>query len=356
MLKINPPYHPFFPYDYLYDEAFYAARQAVISSSSVGGGELKHIAAICHAMPKLVEKWNSLLNKNNQKQNLKIDVSSVFIDKSPIVSFQSQITSSQKNCELADLLIAVVDKSGGKNEARAVLIQAKMQSNTSLVSSKPNSNQLEYELLSTRPDFFIVDGSKPRKRIFPPPVIPGLKFGYNAVNDTAFQYGIIDDKNHDTWMNEFDLYQKIPPPTVGGTVDLSCILTNLFLGWGMGWNFQPSKNYHNNGTDDWSDLINYLLNVTYGRLSNSMANTSNKGQRGNTTTIMFSQPNQKSIMASNFPLNFSFDDKSEEDKYLRFMGRKSDGGDNKYISDDIFIKGSNGAISTILIEIADERS
>ena len=60
-------------------------------------------------------------------------------------------------------------------------------------------------------------------------------------------------------------------------------------------------------------------------------------------------------MAHNFPLNFNFNGKSEEGKYDNFMESNDDGGNNENISDDIFIEGIDGAISTILIEISDER-
>ena len=116
--------------------------------------EPRFVAALCVCMGNVAATWKTTLLSAHPGHS--VSVSAVFTHQTPQVEWP--IGSPTRRCELADLLIAFIDRPAAKGFA--TLIQAK-QSDSNSVTLSSTSEKTQYDLLSGRPVFDVVAKSAP---------------------------------------------------------------------------------------------------------------------------------------------------------------------------------------------------
>lgn len=115
------------------------------------------VAHLCASMGDVARRWRYTLRTSHP--GLQLTLSVVFTHQSPYVKWTSN--TGPKRCELADLLVAFIDRTAAQPRGIATVIQAK-QSDTGSVKLTTSSEQKQFELLSERPTFDVDDQAGPR--------------------------------------------------------------------------------------------------------------------------------------------------------------------------------------------------
>jgi hypothetical protein len=115
--------------------------------------EAQFVARLCAGAANIAAKWRPRIKKINA--SLRLSFASVFTHQSPCVKW-----STIHRCELADLLIAIIDRTTRPGTGIATLIQAK-QSDTSSTHLTTHSEKEQFDLLSGRPTFDVDAKSAP---------------------------------------------------------------------------------------------------------------------------------------------------------------------------------------------------
>lgn len=258
--------------------------------------EPRFVAHLCACMSNVAKAWQPTLRRAHPRLRLKTSV--VFTHQSPYVKWLSSTSSARQRCELADLLIAFVDHTASPKQGIATLIQAK-QSDNSTVSPSTSSEKKQFELLSTTPIFDIdaqaapaaVDLTAAKMKhdlallygLTPPASLPPTPSSPSWSNDrweTAANLGVL-------W--------NAPPHRVSASQCLAETLVELVKG-NHGWTFQlppPRAGWRHfaagasSSRDDWSMLINYLLEVTFKKPVRAMKAAGGTGGRGEEHTLYF---------------------------------------------------------------------
>ncbi len=232
------------------DKAREQTEKAHKKAAAAAKSEPWYVAHLCSRMPELARQWNAILKSTGRPFTL--DLSSVFIHGVPHAQFGTS------TCEVADLLVAIVDHRQTPAKGRATLIQAKMNSSHLLSLNKPESVQLE--LLGRRPRFALV---KPR--------LPKINFDISGVARDATMYGGAFRCGR-CYRHKC---RAFPPTVVAGwtagnavrlpsTTDevlldrsMSNVFVDLLFGWlGEPFDYDPTMAVP---SGSWSHLINYLL-------------------------------------------------------------------------------------------------
>lgn len=211
--------------------------------------EVGFVAAITlGGVPGIASAWTPLLTSHGY--SLKID--GVFCHAAPIVSFMGAGGLTAR-CELADLLV-VVDHFDAKGQLtrRASLIQAKMASKAARVSLMGNSSLRQLDLYQNWPAFSFVEviyGSKPY----------GLK---TVGTGDAGSFGIIDRHFRNSVKSPPRWTQHAASPT---PADITTEPTfGGFVAHMLGTSARVCGRVAvPGGTDDWSQVVDLLLKVTY---------------------------------------------------------------------------------------------
>lgn len=277
----------------------YHAAEALIAKHKVAPSQREawHVAQLCASVRQLASAWRSAIAAEVPRATL--SMSSVFTHQKPYVKW-THSRSGRPRCELADLLIAVIDRRAAPAKGVAILVQAKNSERGRVRLTTP-SEQTQFELLSRRPTFD-VDAS-------PGPTNVDLR-RYSP--DAALLYGLANKHPHfrgawgwplssyiwcDTWLTTDGLgtLPTTPSPLVIASESLASVLVDLLrgvCGWefdlppgGHGWNHfavPPQR-------DDWSMLINFLLEDTFkGSMSPRLAIPAGQGIRGKEEQLFFS--------------------------------------------------------------------
>ena len=242
--------------DQSHDNAWNLITQRNVTRSQ---WEAWFVAHVCAAMCDVAKAWRPRIAGINPK--LMLSVSSVFTHQSPYVKWSSG------RCELADLLIAFIDRTSSPGLGFAVLVQAKQaDSNPAKLSTK--SEKLQFHLLNVRPTFDVDAKAAPARVI-----LPMSRLGH----DEAILYGVNPPKklasNPPPWgSHRWQTGGGLATTPVANQVtlarSLATTLVEQFQG-NEGWDFtlppagKDWQHFASSPRDDWAMMINYLLEATF---------------------------------------------------------------------------------------------
>ena len=178
----------------------------------------------------------------------------VFCHGAPLVKFRSASSGHRDRCELADLLVVAdqVDQSGQPIRRMASLIQAKMAARARRVTFNMVSGKRQLYLYQKWPVFSFEDSAY------------GCK-SYSLMsicNRNAGSFGVIDQHFKNSPKSPPMWTQHDPEPTpdcLANTPTLGEFLAQMILGNGV----TCGRIAFPKGTDDWSQVVDLLLRVTY---------------------------------------------------------------------------------------------
>jgi hypothetical protein len=284
---------------YMATSAAYHDAEALIAKhkAATSQREAWHVAQLCASVRQLANSWRGAIAAEVPRTTL--SMSSVFTHQKPYVKW-THSRAGRSRCELADLLIAVIDRRAAPAKGVAILVQAK-NAEGGRVHLKTTSEITQFELLSQRPTFD-VDAS-------PGPTKVDLR-RYSP--DAALLYGLADQSPHflgawgsplssyilrGTWLTKDSLGRlpATPSPLVIASESLASVLVDLLRG-ACGWEFELPPGGHDWShfavfpkRDDWSMLINFLLEDTFkGSMSPRLAIPVGQGIRGKEEQLFFS--------------------------------------------------------------------
>jgi hypothetical protein len=223
--------------------------------------EAQFVARLCHGAKNIAVRWRPRVKGINS--SLRLNFASVFTHQSPYVKW-----STSHRCELADLLIAIIDRTTLPGAGMAVLIQAK-QSDKNSTHLTTGSEKEQFDLLSGRPAFD-VDAA-------PAPLGVDLR-SYRP--DDALLYGLTPPDSTPVipaaWpSHRWSTADRLGAIALSYHVSAAGCLADVLveqLQSCRGWKFElPPTNkdwsYFASGPsrDHWSALVNYLLEVTFSK-------------------------------------------------------------------------------------------
>lgn len=238
------------------------------------------VAYLCAAMRDLANSWKPRISSIDP--TLQLSVSAVFTHQSPYVEWSSG--GNLDKCELADLVIAFVDKTSLPGSGFAMLVQAKQGDGSPLLLGS-KSEKKQFHLLHHRPRFDVKAKSAPTGVS-----LPTTRNGH----DLGLFYGMNPPKNAATnpppWGNHrWNAGGDLSTAPVLNQVSVpTCLAKTLVrqLQGAEGWSFDlppahtPSWSYFT-GKDDWAALINYLLEETFSKPLRSLRSMMRQPNRGN---------------------------------------------------------------------------
>ena len=258
--------------------------------------EAWHVARLCTMIREMAQDWRKVITA--ELPELTLSMSSVFTHQRPYVKWPDRLTGTSR-CELADLLVAVIDRREDFRGGLAVLVQAKL-SDGGQVTLKGPGDETQFDLLSNRPTFDVLKGQGPSQVN-----LQGLS------PDSALLYGLASKSGHwaepfcgccrhKTWLAADGLGKlgKTSPLRVTASETFSSVLVGLLQG-SYGWKFDlppdgQDWNYFKSPRDDWSMLINYLLENTFklemGTYFNKLQATNGHTSRGKEEPLFFLAP------------------------------------------------------------------
>ncbi len=222
------------------------------------------VAHLCRAMVNVAHRWKNVFTK--AAPGLGLSMATVFTHQTPYVKWVNG--AIRRRCELADVLLVVIDRTSSTPKGVAVLVQAKNSTAGSVtLSSRSEKNQ--FDLLSTRPKFD-VDAALAPTKIDLSHLSPDSALVYGLTSSSSTHLPSRHSGVHH-WLTTDGLSGSAGTYKVTGEDCLAYLLTGMLPGK-FGWEFDlPPKG---NGwktidaaspRDDWSTLINYLLEATFAK-------------------------------------------------------------------------------------------
>ncbi len=328
--------------------------------------EAKFVAHLCKAMADVAKVWGSELAA--AKTGAGVSMATVFTHQSPYVKWKNGMIN--KRCELADVLLAIIDRRANTPTGVAILVQAKLSSTGNVrLSSKSEKNQ--FDLFSTRPKFDLVSALAPT----------GIDLS-GLSPDSALLYGLTGPSvaalpsNFSWphfWLTADDLHRSAGTYAVSGEDCLAFTLVGMLLG-NFGWGFAlPPKGSDwtklaaASPRDDWSTLINYLLAQTFSKpLSAAQSVSMGRLRRGQEDIVhlasknpagqrMFFIGNGMADSATSQYLGGGFDNDNEDWEVVSpDNGHAFDGGDDSTDGGEQLVTDvppEGGPLSAILFEV-----
>lgn len=283
---------------------------------------------VTNGVPRLLERWESLL----RSKGIALKLAGVFCHGHPQVSFGVP----PRQVELADLLVVHQHTKGARVSARAILLQAKMSTDS---THRLSASDPQLQLFSTWPSFEFVTGS----------LAPGLRD--IKEKGKGSRYALIHDgpsyPENITWTDQCPWAAS--PATTLLTADrsLARLLGDMLLNKD-GRQFQLGK-----PKDDWSRTIQELLETT-GKRTYKRANI----KRGSTPRITGNLEIGPGVMLAyahhgQFATPSSSSSASILDRYFGAVPiSQSDGSDNMSPPLEQFDQ-LPGGISSLIIETAE---
>jgi hypothetical protein len=226
---------------------------------SARAGEVIMVSHFCLSMMDAARSWNVELQRIGKPYAL--TVSTVFTHQRPYVRFTSN--SPNPGCEMADMLVVVVDRTTPAPTGTALLLQAKL-SDQHYVNLTNASERKQFELFAQHPAFNMRAGG-PQGVILPLATArAGLLYGITgAAHIGPRGVHIFPWPWHPhAWYNS--------SPIAGGGLTYradarECIAHMLvdMLTMQAGSAFVPSHAINTAAPSSWDDVINYLLQTTY---------------------------------------------------------------------------------------------
>jgi hypothetical protein len=115
--------------------------------------EARFVYQLCESMPNLAAAWRRHIRAKDP--SLRLNLSTVFTHQSPRAEW------SRGYCELADLLIAIIDHTRAPSTGYAMLLQAKQADSHPLILTEDREKK-QFDLLSRRPVFDIRRSNAPK--------------------------------------------------------------------------------------------------------------------------------------------------------------------------------------------------
>lgn len=317
-------------------------------------GEPMFVARLCKALTAMASGWRSQLMTIDPAAQLSI--TSIFTHQKPYVRFPCGTTNSVR-CELADLAVVLIDRSNpSKIASRCFFVQAKRE-DAQQVTLQDQGDLLQLAFYTQRPTFDVARKNAPVGITFPAPT-PDNALNYGLTPPATAKSGPVGTGWANTrWM----LVQNLQGH---GSYQLTCnrslqaALVDLLEG-SAGWSFDLASTNQDwtafSGSDNWSALINFILEDTAVALAPSYVRRL-QSKRGFGEQFMVMNRTGKS--ASTFMLNqsdeaaasHSFAEKVSDQIY-RF-GFSGDIGEPPYSPLEIDYEEENGGpMSVAVIEI-----
>ncbi len=227
--------------------------------------EPQMVAHLCAGMAGVAAAWRGTLGSIHP--GIRLDLTSVFTHQTPKVDYYPK-SGGTKTCELADLLFAVIDRRKSAKSfgtGVAALVQAKLSDSCAVTLTKTEKTQ--FDLLARRDPFDVLSSG-----------VAPLNVDLAAYTpDKSLLYGLAPpDKvtppltSGHLWTTK-DQLSSVTPYTVSASKCMAETLVDLLqskCGSGFtlspttppGWSYFSSVGHR----DDWSMLINYLLEHTFG--------------------------------------------------------------------------------------------
>jgi hypothetical protein len=217
------------------------------------------VSHFCLSMMDAARSWNAELQRLGKPYAL--TVSTVFTHQRPRVRFAS--ASPNQGCEMADMLVVVVDRTTDAPTGTALLLQAKLSDDHHVDLTSP-SERKQFELFAQHPVFNMRAGG-PQGVVIPPVTASaGLLYGITGAAhiDPSGVHIFPWPWHPHAWYNS--------SPIAGGGLTYradarECIAHMLvdMLTMKAGSAFVPSHAINTAAPSSWDDVINYLLQTTY---------------------------------------------------------------------------------------------
>ena len=327
------------------------------------------VAALNQCTPLYTSRWRSILAKTHP--DVSLSTAAVFTHLTPKVTLHVDAApgAGPLICELADQLVAVIDRRRQTAQrpavGRAMLIQAKMAKHGEVHIGRSDSTQLK--LLAERPKFSV---TSPRNG----PIDVDLR---KRRPDVALFYGLFGPAfpriccdccfPYEQWSLRDNLSEFANHNGNSVHIDASATFASVVVGMlqgQYGWHFKlpPHRSDWNHFAskprDHWSYLISYLLHETFSK-SFSKATQASIGaatrSRGNETPLYFTASGGKRMSTNGMVHSLSGrsnDHGSENQIEWERYAPSGDGGDDG--PPDIDTASSEyapGPISAIVFEI-----
>lgn len=217
------------------------------------------VAHLCASLSRLAIPWGAELMQIDP--NAYMSICSVFTHQRPYITYTNESDVTEQ-CELADVMIALIDRSDPSNvESKCLFVQAKRDDSPTVTLNK-NEDLVQLRLYQKRPPFNVLRATGPQSIKFP------------TMPDTSLNYGITPPSDikskaahatwgHDRWRLANDPSKSLVGNTVNATIPLQDLLADLLDG-SAGSKFALSKagdcwDVLQKSGDSWSALINYIL-------------------------------------------------------------------------------------------------
>jgi hypothetical protein len=275
-----------------HQSGMYARKNAIVQPRA---GEVIMVSHFCLSMMEAARVWNVELQRMGKPYEL--TVSTVFTHQRPYVRFKS--ATKKAGCEMADMLVVVVDRTLPDTRATAILLQAKL-SDDHHVELMNDSEKKQFELFEGHPVFDMRAGGP--QGVFLPRSTASAGLRYGITGAAHFAYGGVHVRagrwQPHAWYNSPVVAGTGPIYRVGFQECIAHLLVDM-LAMNAGSAFTPSAAVNTAAPSTWDDVINYLLKTTYQQALNA-ANPANAGrtQRGAEVIMTGSTSGPETFLAS----------------------------------------------------------
>lgn len=298
-------------------------------------------------------------------------MATVFTHQTPYVKWTSG--GHKKRCELSDVMLVFIDRSASQPHGVAALIQAKISTNIG-ISLTSKSEKRQFDLLSTRPTFD-VDTTTAPTQIDLSHLNPDRALIYGLTSPDAIPLASTYGAFHH-WLTADNLSLSVGKYAVSGNNCLAYVLTGMLIG-NFGWKFQLppiGKDWSDMDSqiprDDWSTLVNYILQETFKKPMTAAYSASMRRQdRGQEDLLYYkaTTPSGQAMLFLGYELSNSITAQSLSQGFNSDQGnwQPSNMDDEATVSDDGNANGDDelletsdsnesGPMSVILFEIGSQ--
>lgn len=257
------------------------------ANRTVTVGEPMFVARLCEALTAMASGWRGQLMTINP--HARLSITSIFTHQKPYVRFPSGARQPNR-CELADLAVVLIDRSNpAQVKSRCLFVQAKREDALQMTLSDPG-DLLQLALYTGRPTFDVARRNAPVGINFPAS-LPDNALNYGLTPPATAKSGPVGAGWGNTRWQLVQNLQGYATHQLPGTRSLQAALVDLLEG-SAGWAFDlaaPNQDWTAfSGSDNWSALINFILEDTARARAPSYARRLHR-ERGYGEQLMFMQ-------------------------------------------------------------------
>jgi len=240
------------------------------ANRTVTVGEPMFVARLCKALTIMANGWRGQLMTIDP--GARLSITSIFTHQKPYVHFPSGVANPDR-CELADLAVVLIDRSNPAQVAsRCLFVQAKRVDAPQVTLLDPGDlRQLAF--YTGRPKFDVARRNAPAGINFPAP-LPDNALNYGLTPPAKAKSGPVGAGWANTRWTLAQNLQGHPTHQLTGNRSLQSALVDLLEG-SAGWVFNLAAANQDwtafSGRDNWSALINFILEDTATALAPSYA-------------------------------------------------------------------------------------